>query len=139
VVLLAGLPARMLAPVLEPLQQASGRWWTSTAANTLDAVGTAAAGFVALTGDVLLLAAATTAWKCVISLVRIFVAMRGTPLRPRLPAIVVPGLYAVLLGCSVMLPTAGQVALTVAALLLAAGWVTLTVRPGRPAVPGRPG
>lgn len=71
VVLLASLPIRIVGPILDAYQQSHNRWWQSTAFNAADTVLTAVAALSALTGDVLVLAAAVALAKMLLGTVRI--------------------------------------------------------------------
>jgi O-antigen/teichoic acid export membrane protein len=70
VVLLASLPIRIMGPILDAYQQSHNRWWQSTAFNVADTALTGFAALVALTGDVVLLAAAVAVAKMLLGSVR---------------------------------------------------------------------
>lgn len=72
VVLLASLPVRMTAPILDSIQQANNRWWQATALNAVDAIGTAIASASIMLQDATLLAIYVSAWKVVFGIFRLF-------------------------------------------------------------------
>lgn len=100
-ILLAGLPVRMLTPVMDAFQQASNRWRQSTTFNIVDTVGTAAAALSALSGDVIVLAIATSVWKICFGIVRLALVLRDRPFASRL------GMNAKLAGIAVPLVVGG--------------------------------
>lgn len=76
-VLLAGLPLRILSPVLEARQQSAREWWHATGFSLVDAAGSAAIVLVtAQTGDLLVVCFGITAWKALVGIVRTQVALR---------------------------------------------------------------
>lgn len=77
VILLASVPARLMVPIVDALQLATNQVATNARINALDAVGTGLAALTALTGDVLLVAAAVSTWKVVVCTLRVLVALRG--------------------------------------------------------------
>lgn len=88
-VFLAGVPVRLMTPILDAFQQAQNRWWQGTAFNFVDAIGTAASSTVLLTGDVVLFAAVLTAWKIILGLARLGFVLRA-PSKAQFSALVVP-------------------------------------------------
>lgn len=77
IIMFASMPARMMGPVADAFQQASGRWWQSTAFNLADAVGTAAVALLAVTGDLILVVTALSVWKISLALVRAVTIFRS--------------------------------------------------------------
>jgi O-antigen/teichoic acid export membrane protein len=84
VLLLGSLPARLLAPIVDALQMAGGRWWSSTSYGAMDALGTAVAALAAMTGDVRLLASAIVVWKVTLAIVRHLAVLRPETFAGRL-------------------------------------------------------
>ncbi|MFJ2550882.1 oligosaccharide flippase family protein [Microbacterium sp. NPDC087591] len=76
-ILLAGLPLRILSPVLEARQQSAREWWHATGFSLVDAVGSAAIVLVtAQSGDLLIVCLGITAWKALVGVTRTLVALR---------------------------------------------------------------
>ncbi|GAA2582824.1 oligosaccharide flippase family protein [Microbacterium binotii] len=121
IILLASLPARMMGPVVDAYQQATGKWWQGTMFNVVDALGTAAAALFAISGDVLILATAMAAWKIVFALVRAGLVYRSAGVST-LAALMLP--LTIASGIVVTLPSLPDAEIWIlAALSLAtAGW-----------------
>lgn len=85
IVLLAGLPLRILSPVLEARQQSAKAWWHATGFSLTDAIGTAAVVMLAaLLGDLLVVCLAVTVWKALVGIARTIIVLRRSPLLIRL-------------------------------------------------------
>ncbi|MET3636599.1 oligosaccharide flippase family protein [Curtobacterium oceanosedimentum] len=123
VLLSASLPARMMGPVMDALQQARDRWWQSTGFNALDAVGTAAAACTAVWGDVLVLAAALSAWKIALSLLRTWIVLRDQGLLHRITLTVPVTLGAALVMASQFFVGPAAVLAAVIAGVLGGAWI----------------
>ncbi len=76
-VLMSSMPVRMMGPVVDSFQQATNRWWQSTGFNVADAVGTAGAAVLALTGDLMVVGTALTLWKIALASYRAFFVYRA--------------------------------------------------------------
>ncbi|WP_375342403.1 oligosaccharide flippase family protein [Curtobacterium sp. MCSS17_006] len=123
VLLCASLPARMMSPVMDALQQARDRWWQSTGFNALDAVGTAAAALTAVSGDVLLLAASLSIWKILLSLARTWVVLRDQSVAQRIGLTVPVSVGAFLVMSSQVLSSDTAVVASTSAGLLSVVWI----------------
>ncbi|WP_143056114.1 lipopolysaccharide biosynthesis protein [Pedococcus cremeus] len=71
VILLAGLPARFVAPIVDASLVAGQSWRRSIVFNMVDALGTGLAAVTALSGSPIALACATAAWKVLMAFVRV--------------------------------------------------------------------
>lgn len=76
IIMLASLPIRLIAPVLEGYQQSNKQWWQSTVFN---AVETLASALIALTlayFDLVIFALVLTSWRLSFGVVRMFIVLR---------------------------------------------------------------
>lgn len=93
-VLLAGLPLRILSPVLEARQQSAREWWHATGFSLVDAIGSATVVLVAAQfGGLLTVCFGITAWKAAVGIVRTLIALRRLPAQA-LAGLTVTGLLA---------------------------------------------
>ncbi|MBF4614146.1 oligosaccharide flippase family protein [Curtobacterium sp. VKM Ac-1376] len=123
ILLSASLPARMMTPVMDALQQSRDRWWQSTGFNAVDAAGTAAAALTAATGDVLILAASLSVWKIALGLTRMWVVLRDQPVGPRIALTVPVSVGALLVMSSQFIPRDAAAIAAMSAGLLSVVWV----------------
>ena len=128
VLLSASLPARMMGPVMDALQQARDRWWQSTGFNAIDAVGTAAAACTAAWGDVLVLAAALSAWKIALSLLRTWIVLRDQSLLHRIALTVPVTVGAALVMASQFADGPAAVLVAVIAGVLGGTWIASQIK-----------
>lgn len=101
-VLIASIPARLMTPIVDASQLASGGIARNVGVNMADGFGTGVAALSGLSGDVLLTAAVIAGWKFTISAVRIFWCLRGIEdsyARTALTAM--PLLFGICIVCSV--------------------------------------
>ncbi|MEU4016777.1 oligosaccharide flippase family protein [Microbacterium sp. NPDC028030] len=76
-ILLAGLPLRILSPVLEARQQSAREWWHATGFSLVDAVGSAVVVLATShAGDLLIVCFGITVWKALVGVIRTLVALR---------------------------------------------------------------
>ena len=127
-VLFASLPVRIVGPILDAYQQSHDRWWQSTAFNVADTVLTGLASLAALSGDVVLLAAAVSLAKILLGTVRtawVFGAERAAiGLQLALPLAI--GSIALVVGGTAGLPTSTYAG--AGGLLLALSWAAIALR-----------
>jgi len=123
IVLCASLPARMMGPVMDALQQARDKWWQSTGFNALDAVGTAAAALTAMSGDVLVLAAALSAWKILLSLFRTWIVLQDQTVLHRIALTLPVSIGAVLIMSSQFFGPGASALASVGAGALSVVWI----------------
>lgn len=136
ILLCASLPARMMGPVMDALQQARNRWWQSTGFNALDAVGTAGVALSAVSGEVLVLAAALSAWKIVLSLFRTWIVLKDQAVVHRLALTLPVSLGALLVMGSQFVAGGPAAVASMSAGLLSVLWIaTQFARRRRAAVP----
>jgi O-antigen/teichoic acid export membrane protein len=123
ILLCASLPARMMGPVMDALQQARNKWWQSTGFNALDAVGTAAAAFTAVSGNVLVLAAALSAWKILLSLFRTWIVLQDQTVLHRIALTLPVSIGAVLIMSSQFFGPEASAVASVSAGALSVVWI----------------
>lgn len=108
-VLLGSVPARLLTPVADAALQAEQMWGSSIRLHLADLVGTGLAASVALTGDVVVTAAAVSVWKSAYALFRCGRASKL--LTSSVTGLVPPVGMVATMGCCIVLSVSGLLGL----------------------------
>ncbi|CAL4860779.1 hypothetical protein MMM2322_02463 [Microbacterium sp. MM2322] len=77
VVMLASLPIRLIAPVLEGYQQSNKQWWQSTVFNAVETVASALIALTLAQVDLITFALFLTAWRLAFGVIRMSVVLRS--------------------------------------------------------------
>ncbi|MCT9819032.1 hypothetical protein N3K63_01890 [Microbacterium sp. W1N] len=138
-IMLASLPTRLMAPIIEGFQQSNRQWWQSTAFNLVETVASAViAASLAIVG-LEAFAVILTAWRLCFGLVRLCIVLRDSGWPSLLTLSVCVTLATGLLTVGVLLPGGVSAWIFGAALLFASVWIIFAVRvsrrPHRPSEP----
>ncbi|SDG71378.1 oligosaccharide flippase family protein [Microbacterium sp. 77mftsu3.1] len=77
VVMLASLPIRLIAPVLEGFQQSNKQWWQSTLFNAVETLASALIALSLAYVDLITFALLLTGWRLLFGVVRMVVVLRS--------------------------------------------------------------